>query len=109
MRQHLIVLICTNALIEADSRKFVKFVSSSGAHSTITADRAGALLGRDFTSQSRSHPGVGAYFFDQQSSATGIGRQRGIHARAGGNQERNDLVVVTGFGWGIDPGVECPP
>ncbi len=65
------------------------------------------LLGWHFPPQSRSHVGVGAHFFNQQTSAAGIGGQRGVHGRACGNQEHNDLAVVTGFGLGL--GVENRP
>jgi len=77
-----------------------------------TDDMRRRLLGWHFLPQSRSHVGVGAHFFNQQTSAAGIGGQRGIHGRACGNQEHNDLAVVTGFGpgfgWRIAPCVECP-
>src|SRR6266581_1332166 len=75
-----------------------------------TDDMRRRLLGWHFPPQSRSHVGVGAHFFNQQTSAAGIGGQRGIHRRACGNQEHNDLAVGTGFGlgfgWRIAPCVE---
>src|SRR5260221_11682061 len=77
-----------------------------------TDDTRRRLMGWHLTPQSRSHVGVGAHFSNQQTSAAGIGGQRGIHARACVNQEHNDFAVVTGFGlgfgWRIAPCVECP-
>ena len=72
----------------------------------------GSLFGGHFTLQGRSHAGVGVYLFNQQTSAAGIGGQRGIHGRACINQEHDDLAILTGFGFGsgrtIAPCVECP-
>src|SRR2546430_17623140 len=72
----------------------VSFPSEPQTNETDDARRR--LLGWHFTPQSRSHVGVGAHFFNQQTSAAGVGGESGIHGRARGRGGGKSLPTRAG-------------